>query len=52
MTEEDLYIKIERLRRQNRLKTHPAPWSKHLKHTALFAIVFILLGFLLIPNMQ
>jgi len=53
MSEDDLYIKMERLRRQNKLKvTYPHSWLKHWKRAVLFSLVFSLVFFLLISYLR
>jgi hypothetical protein len=53
MTEDDLYIKMDRLRRQNKLKATPVnPWSKHWRHAILFSLAFSLVGFVLISILR
>lgn len=53
MSEDDLYIKMERLRRQNKLKvTYANPWSRHWKRAVLFSLGFFLVCFLLISYLR
>jgi hypothetical protein len=53
MSEDDLYTKMDRLRRQNKLKvTYANPWSKHWKRAVLFSLAFSLVCFILISSLR